>query len=219
MRVSSPYVLWPIAIVCLSAACATVYWAHAQTSGRATLPANAWFNGLHWQHGVNVTAAPDFRLPDQNRKAISLHQLRGRVTFVSFTSSVCRQQCPLVGRALASVERRLGPLATRTALVNISVDPEADTPATVTHFARAMGWSRYDWYYLWASRARLQPVWQSYYVNVPTPSPILKPGKSVVHSATIVMVDQAGKVRAYMAWPFSPSGLVRGARALIESDG
>lgn len=219
MRISSPRVLWPVALMCVAAASGSVYWAYAQSSRHASLPGNAWFNGLTWQRGANVVPAPNFTILDQNRRPVSMRQFRGRVTFVSFTSSVCRQQCPLVGRALGSVERALGPLAARTALVNISVDPEADTRATVSHFARSMGWARYHWYYLWEPRNQLKPVWASYYVNVPTPSPILKPGVSVTHGATVVMVDQSGLVRAYMSWPFRATGLANGARTLIEANG
>jgi protein SCO1/2 len=211
--------LWSVAAICVILATGSVYWAYAQTSKHSSLPANAWFNGLTWQRGSTVNGAPNFRIPDQNRRPVSLHQFRGRVTFISFTSSVCTQQCALVGRALATVERSLGPLAKHTAMVSISVDPEADTRATVNHFARIMGWKGYSWYYLWEPRRLLQPVWASYYVNVPTPSPNLKSGANVVHDATVVMVDGSGLIRAYLPWPFRASGLERGARTLIAANG
>lgn len=206
--------IWIVALVLVVFAAGSVLWAHAQTSRTQAPP--TWFNGISWQQESKAQIARNFALPDQNRKVVSLRQFRGKVAIISFTSSVCRQQCPLVGRTLTTVERTLGPLAKKTVLINISVDPEADTKATVTHFVRKMGWQPFDWYYLWAPRKVMQPIWHSYYVYVPTPPPIYRPGLKLVHTAAVVLVGQNGQVRGYMAWPFLAPKVASGVRDLVE---
>jgi cytochrome oxidase Cu insertion factor (SCO1/SenC/PrrC family) len=213
-RRTLPVAIWLLPIMLVLIAAGSVYWAHAQTT--STPVTYHWFNGFAWQPERTLPMARNFSLPDQNRSTVSLRQFRGKVAIVSFTSSVCHQQCPLVGRSLAMVERNLGPLAAKSVLVNVSVDPEADTRATVNEFARKMGWAPYHWYYLWAPRPVMKPIWKAYYVYVPTPAPIFKPGVSVIHTAAVVLVDQTGHVRGYMAWPFLPSKVTLGVRDLID---
>jgi len=181
-----------------------------------SLPSNPWFTGMSWMHSPKNWIAPNFTLPDHRGQQISLAQFHGRVTLVSFTSSVCKQQCPLVGRALATVDRQLGPLAKKTVLLNVSVDPEADTLKTVNHFARKMGWTPYTWYYVWAARSKMRPIWRAYDVYVPNPPPILKPGKSVIHLAAVAIVDQTGNIRGFMSYPFVPSALAGAVRDLLQ---
>ncbi|HZS93406.1 MAG TPA: SCO family protein [Chloroflexota bacterium] len=174
-----------------------------------------WFTGVTWMRQANNWLAPPFTLPDHRDQLVSLAQFRGRVALVSFTSSVCKSQCPLIGRALGVTERDLGPLAGKTVLVNISVEPEVDTNKTVSRFAREMGWTPYHWYYLWGPRSEMKPVWSDYGVYVQNPKTI-KPGQDVQHLAAVALVDQSGHLRGFLSWPFRPSRLARGIRDLIQ---
>jgi protein SCO1/2 len=192
-----------------------LYWEQRAFS-TSSHTGDTWFTGTQWQQQPKTWYAPDFTLPDQNRHPISLHQFRGQVVLLSFTSSVCRQQCPLVGHTLAAAERLLGALAQQTVLVNISVDPEADTPHTVRAFAHKMGWEPYHWYYLWAARPRMKPIWQAYDVYVPTPPPIFKPGLQIIHLAAVALIDKSGRIRGYFAYPFLASQIAQGMRHLIK---
>jgi protein SCO1/2 len=175
-----------------------------------------WFNGSNWQPVTHLATADNFTLPDQARKPLTFRRLRGKVVILNFTSSVCVQQCPLVARSISKVERSLRPLSGRTVIVNVSVDPESDTRATVKAFAHKMGFDGLTWYYVWAPRRIMQPIWRHYYIYVPTPPPIFKVGR-VVHTAGVVLVDQNGKVRGEMNWPFRTSDLARGIRGLVDS--
>lgn len=177
---------------------------------------NTWFTGVRWQPASQVFHAANFRVPDQQRHPVSLRQFRGKVVLLSFTSSVCRQQCPVIGRAMATTERLLGPAASQTVLLNVSVDPEADTKRTVMHFAHKMGWMKYHWYYLWTSRSRMKPIWKAYGIYVANPPPIYKPGLSIVHTAATAMIDQDGHVRGFFGYPFLPGQLAHGVQHLLR---
>jgi cytochrome oxidase Cu insertion factor (SCO1/SenC/PrrC family) len=175
-----------------------------------------WFTGTHWQPQAKILAAPNFTLPDQERHLMSLSQFRGRVVLLTFTSSVCKQQCPLVGRALTAAERMLGSLSRRTVLLNVSVEPETDTHKTVFQFAREVGWGAYDWHYLWTARQKMKPIWRAYYVYVQTPPPTHAPGLDVQHLAALALIDGSGRIRGYFSYPFLPAEIARGARDLLQ---
>jgi protein SCO1 len=209
-----PLAVWLAPLFLVMIAAGSIYWAHAETSGARD--SYRWFNGFAWEPESKLAAAKNFSLPDQNRTPVSLRQFRGKVAIISFTSSVCHQQCPLVGRSLATVERNLGPLSAKTVLISISIEPEADTRASVEHFARDVGWDPYRWYYLWAALPKMLPIWKAYYVYVSRQPAALRPGRNVVHTPAVVLVDQSGHIRGYMSWPFLPSRVTQGVRALIQ---
>ena len=174
-----------------------------------------WFTGTRWQPEPKVSWETNFTLPDQNRHLISLRRLRGKVVLLSFTSSVCKSQCPLVGRELSLSERFLGSLAKRTVIVNVSVEPETDTRRTVYHFAREVGWLPYRWHYVWASRKKMKPIWAAYYVYVQAPPRSAKANQDVKHLAAMAMIDPEGRIRGYFAYPFLPHQIAAGVKHLL----
>src|SRR5205085_8491614 len=60
-----------------------------------------------WSAGAK--RAPDFRLADQDGRAVSLRALRGRFVILSFIDPLCRNLCPLEAQVLHQVEQGLGP--------------------------------------------------------------------------------------------------------------
>jgi protein SCO1/2 len=76
---------------------------------------------------------PDFRLRNQDGRAIHLTQFRGKALLVTFIYTRCPLPdfCPRVTRNFAAIERQLAAspaLLARTHLLSISFDPEHDTP-------------------------------------------------------------------------------------------
>jgi protein SCO1 len=79
-------------------------------------------------------AVPDFKLRNQDGRAIHLAQFRGKALLVTFIYTRCPLPdfCPRVTRNFAAVERSLAPYPTllaKTQLVCVSFDPDNDTPA------------------------------------------------------------------------------------------
>jgi protein SCO1/2 len=137
------------------------------------------------------------------------------VVALTFISALCKEQCPLVGKALTLVRKQLGRDAAKLSIVAISVDPELDTPQATRRFAADSGWPGADWHYLTAARATLAPVWRAYGVDVEAPPPIFKQGQSIVHQAQVFLIDPRGRLRAYYDVPFLPARLVTTIRALL----
>lgn len=159
-----------------------------------------------WAAGAK--RAPDFRLRDQEGRRTSLGTLRGKVVLLTFLDSRCRQECPIEGRLLAAVQRRVG-RATPAALVVVSVDPWADSARSARAFAARAGWAG-DWRWLLGTPAELRHVWADYAVAVRrTPT-------DVVHTAVLYLVDPRGDERAAYLVPFSPAAVAADARSLTR---
>jgi protein SCO1/2 len=78
-------------------------------------------------------AAPDFKLRNQDGRAIHLGQFKGKALLITFIYTRCSQPnfCPRVTRNFAAVERALAAnpaLYGKTHLLSVSFDPEHDTP-------------------------------------------------------------------------------------------
>ena len=77
-------------------------------------------------------ALPDFKLRNQDGRAIHLGQFKGQALLITFIYTSCPLPdfCPRVTRNFAAVEQQLAgtPLLARTHLLSVSFDPEHDTP-------------------------------------------------------------------------------------------
>src|SRR5436853_6150241 len=71
-------------------------------------------------------------------KSVSLPQELddGRPVLLNFIFTTCSSICPLTSRTLEEFQDKLGPEAARVHLMSISIDPEQDTPARLSEYAR-----------------------------------------------------------------------------------
>src|SRR3990172_2327053 len=76
--------------------------------------------------------AADFTLPDQDGRAVTLQDLRGKAVVVDFIYTNCPpdEACPLLTAKLAPLPPRLptAGLAERVVILSITFDPDRDTP-------------------------------------------------------------------------------------------
>jgi cytochrome oxidase Cu insertion factor (SCO1/SenC/PrrC family) len=166
---------------------------------------------------ATVKPAPFFALRDQNGKRITPQSFHGKVVALTFISSVCIEQCPLVGKGLTLIRGELGKEASKMAIVAISVSPEQDSPAATQRFASSSGWQNTNWHYLTAPRSVLAPIWKRYGVYVAALPPIYKSTVSVQHEANVFLIDPSGKLRALYDVPFLPSRVASTVKALLAA--
>lgn len=176
----------------------------------AAAPALPELNGQAvWPAGTR--AAPGFALRDQNGALVSLHGLRGRTVLLAFLDSRCHSSCPIVGRQLGSVLRRL-PAAARPTVVVVSVDPKGDTPAGIRTALRKWQLAG-PWPLHWVNapaRAQLARVWKQYGVVVqPTTN-------DIVHSLALYLIDRRGDERTAYLYPFLQSFVQHDLARLAE---
>lgn len=158
---------------------------------------------IRWDPGEK--AAPGFVLRDENGRVSSLAALRGHPVLLTFLDSVCTRECPIEGRVLADVERRIA--RTDAVVTVVSVDPWSETPATVRRYARKARWTG-GWHWFLGSAAALRPVWGSYHVGVRR-----VPG-DVMHSAVLYLIDRHGDLRAGYLFPFAAGAVARDVRTV-----
>lgn len=98
-------------------------------------------NGGQLQRPANGEAVPDIALLNQDGKATSLRQYRGKTLLITFIYTRCPlpDYCPLISHNFAEIEKTLSKnpaLYAKTHLLTISFDPGFDTPAVLRNYAR-----------------------------------------------------------------------------------
>jgi cytochrome oxidase Cu insertion factor (SCO1/SenC/PrrC family) len=162
------------------AAIAALHGAHRS---RISLPA------LHGQAvwAAGTRAAPTAGMPP----------LRGRTSVVTFMDPRCTSVCPVEGRQLASVLRRL-PAAERPAVVLVSVDPTA-TAADAARATRKWQLAPFSTRWVLGTHAELRRIWAAYGVAVRATR------GDVVHTLVLYLVDRRGDERTAYLFPFVPA--------------
>lgn len=160
--------------------------------------------------------APDFTLPDQNGQKITISQIaQKKIVAITFLDTYCTQQCPVVARQFAQVQKLVGTKAPLTLLI-VSVAPYHDTAASAAAFARKAGWTG-EWHWLFGTQATLQPIWKAYgiYVQIiPPSSPIFKTQFNLVHTAAVYLIDHTGYMRTADMVPLTPTHMATSVEAL-----
>jgi cytochrome oxidase Cu insertion factor (SCO1/SenC/PrrC family) len=168
-------------------------------TGSGTAAAKPSLPTLHgqavWRAGAR--RAPNVSLRDQTGRKVTLASLRGSPVVLTFLDSQCKSSCPIEGRQLGSVLRRL-PAMERPTLVIVSVNHTGDTPAGIR---RALAEWHLDgpWTVHWlnaSTRAQLATVWRSYGVRV------IPKSNDVVHSLALYLIDRRGYERTAYLFPF-----------------
>jgi len=151
-------------------------------------------------------ALPDAAYIDQSGKSLHLTGFRGRTLVIGFIYTNCADQCPLLTAKFGSLAAQVPPH--RFELLEISVDPERDTPAAIANFARAHGVHGDDWRILTGNAGAFDAVAAPLGVSV-----IKDPNGELLHSERTIIVGPDGRI-AYVidAAGWTPSQVLAVAR-------
>ena len=125
-------------------------------------------------------ALPAFDLIDQSGRVINLETLAGRDVVIAAFHTTCHETCPLYTALFLQLAKRLPRSAT---LLEVTTDPNVDTPAALTTYAKEVGAS---WTFGTGTFEQLTTFWKPFNVE-------LSSGDS--HTSTLVLVDRHGFVR------------------------
>ena len=164
---------------------------------------------------ARVRPAPAFALRDEHGNPVTLASLRGRPAIVTFIDPLCRDFCPREANVLSEAAAALGNDA--PAIVSVSVDPWADTPANfrvdAAHWRLAPGWR-------WAigSYGELADVWKRYAVGVQVTEKKIAGIKvrNIVHTGAAYLIDAHGYERALFLYPFTTGQVVSATRDMLS---
>jgi len=150
--------------------------------------------------------APPFTLTAQDGRPLSLGSLRGREVVIAFPYTTCRDSCVVFAQQIRGA---LDELAVAPAVVFISADPAADTPARVRSFlARVSLVGRAS--YLTGSPSQLSRIWREYHVR-----PASAGAAEYAKYATVLLLDGRGDERVlYGQEQLTPEALSHDIRKL-----
>jgi cytochrome oxidase Cu insertion factor (SCO1/SenC/PrrC family) len=160
--------------------------------------------------GPGSRRAPGFALETSAGRLVSLRSQRGRIVLLTFLDSRCTRACPLEGRLLTDVQRRLRGTNVRPSLLVVTVDPWGDTSQSSRAFMRKAGWVL-PWHWLGGSPRELRPVWRTYGVGVRR-----VPG-DILHTVVLYLIDPRGYERAAYLFPFPPRLVARDVRRIATA--
>ena len=89
----------------------------------------------------------------------------GRPVVLNFIFTTCTAICPILSQSFAEFQRKLGANSEKVRMVSISIDPEADTPARLTEYAKRFDAGRQWGFYTGSLQASvtLQKAFQAYF--------------------------------------------------------
>ena len=136
-----------------------------------------------------------FHLIDQNGRAVSDQDFRGKPLLVFFGYTHCPDVCPTTLFDVSEVMRRLGPEADRAAALFITVDPQRDTPATLKDYLSSFDPHLRGLTGSTDATAAVAKAYRVYYKKVPTEGD----DYTMDHTAIVYLMDKDGHFVA----PFS----------------
>ncbi|HEY3305675.1 MAG TPA: SCO family protein [Candidatus Binatia bacterium] len=164
-----------------------------------SLPFLAYGNGKgKWVRKEVKGNAPEFRLTNIDGKNVSLKDLRGKVTLVSFIYTTCTTGCLVVTAKMKDVQKAFKDKP--FSLVSISFDPAHDTPEAMKEYAKRFGVDLSNWYFLTGPPEIVENVLFDYKIEV---SRVGKKGPSgevvsvelVDHGVKSYVIDKTGAKR------------------------
>jgi protein SCO1/2 len=164
-----------------------------------SLPFLAYGNGKgKWVRKEVKGNAPEFRLTNIDGKNVSLKDLRGKVTLVSFIYTTCTTGCLVVTAKMKDVQKAFKDKP--VSLVSISFDPAHDTPEAMKEYAKRFGVDLSNWYFLTGPPEIVENVLFDYKIEV---SRVGKKGPSgevvsvelVDHGVKSYVIDKTGAKR------------------------
>ncbi|HWE35962.1 MAG TPA: copper-binding protein [Isosphaeraceae bacterium] len=163
-------------------------------------------------------AVPDFAMTTQEGEPLRLSDLRGKVVVLTFIYTRCPVPdfCPLTDRKFGELARAIGPGTRRAAdvrLLEVSFDPEHDTPAALAEHARALGARPPLWTFAVASHRELEKVAPALGLSYgPTAT-------EIIHNRTVAVVGPDGRlVRLETRKDWDPTALARELAGLARRD-
>ncbi len=147
-------------------------------------------------------AVLDAPLTDAQGKATNLAAFGGKVLVLADAMTLCQEVCPLLGANLVQMARDTSKAgqAGGVALVQLTVDPERDTPARLSAYRRQFDPPPANWTVLTGPASSIKLIWKFFgiaYTRVPEESPAAldwwtgkKLTYDVQHSDIVLFLDK-----------------------------
>jgi len=142
---------------------------------------------------------PHYSLVDTSGRSFGSEELAGQVYVTSFIFTRCTSICPLLSRAMASLQQRYDDEGVEgIRLVSITIDPEYDTPERLAEYAAAHRADPRRWTFLTGEEDQIVDlVEKGFKTAVGQPEMAGDDLIDIAHSGHLVIVDGQGGIRGY----------------------
>jgi protein SCO1/2 len=144
---------------------------------------------------------PDFALVDQDGRAFTTADLRGKVVVADFVFTSCSSACPRLTQEMANLSRHLVNRGAdgRTKLISISVDPERDTPERLKAYAAGFNADPRLWSFLTGPADRIRDAVVGGFKQglEKEKDSTEKDGFTILHGTKMVLLDGKGTMRGF----------------------
>lgn len=166
---------------------------------------------------LTAQAAPiggDIQLVDQDGRAFSLQQTRGKVVVLAFGYTFCPDVCPTTLAVIAAAMRQLGDQADQVQPIFVSLDPDRDTPEKLGRYVRYFDPRMIG---LTGSAAAIAEVADRYKVRYAFVGKGERAHYTLDHSASIYVLDLEGRLARLIPYGLPPEEISRTVRDLLPS--
>jgi len=193
------------------------------TEDTASVPGAPPVEGAGPEPGAEV---PDYRLVNQDGKAIRLHDYKGKVLLLTFIYTRCQDpnQCTLMSSNFAAIDQELQKqpeLYQKTHLLSISFDPAYDTPKVLRSYGASYTGKYSDenfahWEFASGTADEVKGVAQyfglRYFQDTPSGN------EQVIHSLRTAVIGPDGKViKVYRGNEWKPEELIKEMETAVLS--
>ena len=160
---------------------------------------------------------PAFTLVDQHGRPFSSDALKGKVVAVFFGYTHCPDVCPATLNLFALARRQLAdaPESEAVRFVFISVDPERDTPQRLEEYLQAIDPGIIG---LTGTPPQVREVLEAWGVTAEkVPLSANDPTTyTMTHTASVLLLDETGRIRVRVPFGSSADDLVHDIRELLR---
>jgi protein SCO1/2 len=135
--------------------------------------------------------AAQFSLVDQDGKAFSTQDLRGRPWVAGYVFTNCAGLCPRLTATMAQLQKQV---PADVHMVSFSVDPENDTPEVLKKYAATHKADESRWHFLTGPKDQVVQL----VADMKMPYGETKsPDEPILHSDKLTLIDADGNVREH----------------------
>lgn len=172
-----------------------VSWFATAAALFVSLPAPLYADSLDSLH-AEIGPIKPFTLTDGEGKVFQPADLSGKVWIAHFFYRSCTEGCAMTTASMQELQRVFRG-KTDVALVSINLDPDNDTPLLKQH-AEMLGADPEQWRFLTGKADDIYQIVQSSFFQSAAPTGSKDPGKAVLHTFNLILVDRTGIMRGYV---------------------
>ncbi len=151
-------------------------------------------------------------LIDQAGRRFTLDDLRGAPTLVTFVATRCTDACPIATALYSRLEARLKRSGMRVSLLEVTLDPDYDTPFIMARYAQTFTAGSTRWHLVSGRLSDVRALMYAFGVRAEKN----RKGIPEVHSSFVYLIDPGGRLaKTFLLSTNLVDEVLHGLRAVV----